>query len=284
MSELPLKQISEHVYWMRPGPPDRPSLCAIVGTQHVLMLDAAASADHANLFLDALKVANIVKPRYAVLTHWHWDHVFGAAVLNLPLIAHTLTAERLGVLAGYDWSDAALDQRVLVGEEIAFCADNIKLELPEPRKVEIALPDIIFRDSINFNLGGVTCHVQHVGGDHAHDSCVIHIQPDGVLFLGDCLYDAIYTPVRHYTKARLFPLLDVLYKFPASQYIEGHNPECLTRAEFETMTRKMRVAAALVDRFGTDEQALNAQPEVFRDGDLQDFVLALARGQQLNPK
>ncbi|MCC7446471.1 MAG: MBL fold metallo-hydrolase [Anaerolineae bacterium] len=278
MPETTLMQISDHVYWLSPGKPDRPSLCAVVGTQRSLLLDAGASAAHIRLLLDSLASVGVSLPHYVALTHWHWDHVFGAAMLGLPMIAHTLTADQVNVLATYDWSDAALDQRVSSGEEIAFCADNIKLELPEPRRVQIITPDIIFQDSLEFRLGDVTCHLQHVGGDHAADSCVAYIAPDRVLFLGDCLYDAIYAPTRHYTTRQLFPLLDKLRAFDAEQYVEGHNPTVMTRAEFIAMTDKMRQAGTLVEQIGPDEAVVLAQLDQPVDEDTAYFVKAFIAG------
>lgn len=43
MTKGTLSQISDHVYCMAPAKPDRPSLCAVVGTNDTLMLDAGAS-------------------------------------------------------------------------------------------------------------------------------------------------------------------------------------------------------------------------------------------------
>jgi glyoxylase-like metal-dependent hydrolase (beta-lactamase superfamily II) len=278
MPETTLTQISDHVYWMSPGKPDRPSLCAVVGTQYTLLLDAGASVAHTRLFLDALASAGVPRPRYVALTHWHWDHVFGAAAPGLPIMAHAATAAQLNVLATYDWSDAALDQRVGSGEEIVFCAGNIKLELPEPRSVQIITPDIIFHDSLEIRLGNVTCYLQHVGGDHAADSCVAYSAPDRVLFLGDCLYDAIYAPTRHYTIQRLFPLLDKLRAFNAEQYIEGHNPAVMTRTEFITMMDKMRTVGMLVEQIGPDESAVLAQLGQPVDEDTAYFVRAFIAG------
>ena len=272
------QKITDHVYWMTPDKPDRPSLAAVVGERYTLMLDAGASAAHARLFLDAL--AGIRAPRYLALTHWHWDHVFGAAEIGAPIIAHVETAERMGVLAGYDWSDEALDRRVATGDEIAFCADNIKLELPEPRHVEIATPEIIFRDVLDIDLGGVRCRLQHVGGDHARDSIVAFIEPDRVLFLGDALYDALYAPVRHYSTRRVFALLDKLDMFDADYYIEGHNPMVMDREAFEAYTGKMRAAGILVNKIGANERAVmaaaRAQPSF--DEEMEDLLRAFIAG------
>ncbi len=172
-----LTRISDHVYWLPPDKPDRPSLCAVVGAQHTLMLDAGASAAHARLLLDALADVSVAAPRYVALTHWHWDHIFGAAALGIPVIAGAATAQQISIQAAYTWDDAALDQRVAAGLEIADCARNIQLELPEPREVQIALPDIVYQDTLHINLGGVTCQLRHAGGDHAADSCVMYVEP-----------------------------------------------------------------------------------------------------------
>lgn len=280
MPETELTHITDHVYRMSPGKPDRPSLCAVVGTEHTLMLDAGASAAHVHLFLDALKAENVRLPRYVALSHWHWDHVFGAAELNLPLIAGSLTADGLQVLSGYEWGDAALDARVATGEEIIMCASDIKAELPEPRDVRIVLPEIVFEKSLDIHLGGgVTCHLQHVGGDHAPDAVVAYIAPDKVLFLGDCLYEAIYTPVRYYTPKRLFPLLDAVLGFDAELFVEGHNPDAMTRAELEALANKLRLAGTLVEQTGPDEAAVFKAAEAhLPDEDMESFLRAFIAG------
>ncbi|MBE2183399.1 MAG: MBL fold metallo-hydrolase [Anaerolineae bacterium] len=282
MPEPILQKLTNHIYWMPPAPPDRPSLCAVVGERFTLMLDAASSDAHARLFLDQLAQNGIASPRLIALTHWHWDHVFGAAEIGVPIIAHRLTAQELAIQAAYEWTDSTLDQRVLDGLEIAFCADNIKLELPEPRNVRIPLPNILLDDTLDIDLGGVTCHLRHVGGDHAADSVVAYIPEDRLLFLGDSLYDAVYTPVRHYTTARLFPLLNKLLAFEAQLYIEGHTDKMLTRAEIEAIAAKMRLAGDLIAELGTDEAAILAAARLRTgaepDEDMTYFVKGLIAG------
>jgi glyoxylase-like metal-dependent hydrolase (beta-lactamase superfamily II) len=285
MTEGGLQRIAEHVYWMPPGPPDRPSLCAVVGSEYTLMLDAGASDAHARLFLDALHVEGVRPPRYVALTHWHWDHIFGAAELNIPVIAHQMTAKEMAVQAGYGWTDAALDARVADGKEIAFCADNIKLELPEPRRVRILLPEIVFSDSLDIHLGDVTCHLQHVGGDHAADSCVIFVEPDEVLFLGDSLYDAIYAPTRYLTRKNLCPLLDNLLGFDATCAVEGHTPTVYSREAFKALAEKMKQIGTVVRQYGEDEAAVLAamhrQTGAAPDEDTVSLVQAFIAGRAM---
>jgi glyoxylase-like metal-dependent hydrolase (beta-lactamase superfamily II) len=86
-----MERISEHVWWMPPGPPDRPSLCAVVGERWTLALDAGASRTHTRELLGGLPQ----RPSAVVYTHSHWDHVFGGVEIGGLVIAHTLTAEKL---------------------------------------------------------------------------------------------------------------------------------------------------------------------------------------------
>lgn len=278
MIEL-VHRLSDRVYGMKAGPPDRPSLCAVVGVRRTLMLDAGASAEHARLFLDGLTAHGVRPPDWVVLTHWHWDHVFGAAEIGAPVVAHRLTADGLATMAGQTWDDAALDARVAAGTEIAFCADNIKLELPAPRVVRIRQPELIFDGDLDLDLGGVTCRVRHVGGDHAADACIVHVPEDRLLFLGDCLYDDIYAPSRHYTSAKALPLIETLRAFDAGIYVEGHNPVPLDRAGFDQLTTTMRRAAALAERYGGDMAAIRADHADFlADEDTAYYVQAFAAG------
>ncbi|MBI5957789.1 MAG: MBL fold metallo-hydrolase, partial [Chloroflexi bacterium] len=212
------------------------------------------------------------------------DHIFGAADLGVPVIAHTLTADRLAIMAGYDWSDAAVDERIKTGEEVIECARDIKIELPEPRHVTIAVPDLVFQTTLDVHLGGgVICHIQHVGGDHSADSSVIMIEPDKVLFLGDCLYEAsAYHPARYYTRKRLYPLLDTLVGFDPQYIVEGHTPEVMLRAEFGTLANQLRRAGKLVEQFGADEAAIRAaaQTETGQepDEDMREIISSFIIG------
>jgi glyoxylase-like metal-dependent hydrolase (beta-lactamase superfamily II) len=236
-----VQRISEHVYWLPPGPPDRPSLCAVAGTRRTLALDAGSSAAHARLFLEGLAAEDVASPSLVVFTHSHWDHVFGAAELQVPVIAHTLTAQTLRELAATDWSDEALDQRVAAGEVSAEHAANVKEELPSPREVRVASADIVFEDGLDFDLGGVTVRVPHVGGDHAADSCVMYVEPDRILFLGDSLYEA---PSGGYTSEQISRLGEQVLAFGAELFVEGHSETVLARAEIdEILSEASRTAA-----------------------------------------
>jgi glyoxylase-like metal-dependent hydrolase (beta-lactamase superfamily II) len=259
VSRHTFNRIAAHVYWLSPdGTTDRPTLGVIAGTRGTLVVDAGNSADHAETLLREIAGAGIAPPTFVALTHWHWDHVFGTATLDLPTFAHHETQRIVREIATLDWSDAALDERVAAGTEIAFCRDMIKAELPDRSGLTIRPPEIGFTHRVELDLGGVTCQLVHVGGDHAPDSVIVAVPQEQIVLLGDCIYPAIYCAERHYTTARLFPLLDQLLSFNAECYLAGHHLEPLSRAAMIEEATLLRSIGGLVERYGHDRDAILA--------------------------
>jgi glyoxylase-like metal-dependent hydrolase (beta-lactamase superfamily II) len=255
-----LYQISPHVHWLSPdSTTDRPVLGAISGERGTLLVDAGNSPAHAQTMLDALAARGVSEPIFLALTHWHWDHVFGAATVDLPTFAHHETARIVRAMADLDWSDAALDRRVADGIEIAFCRDMMKLELPDRSDLIIRPPEISFRTEVEIDLGGVTCQIIHVGGDHAHDASVVYIPQDKVLFLGDCVADDLYHGPRRCTTAALFPLLDRILAFDADFYLSGHSPDAQTRAQLAEEADLLKTIGRTVEETGPDRAAMLAK-------------------------
>jgi glyoxylase-like metal-dependent hydrolase (beta-lactamase superfamily II) len=266
-----LTKISEHVYWLPPGPPDRPSVCAVVGERRTLLLDAGSSRAHTGVVLDALAAEGAARPSAVAYTHSHWDHIFGGEELGGYVIAHASTARQLVELAARDWSDEGLDARVAAGLSSAGHAANVKEELPAPRAVEVVPADIVFEEGLDVELGGVTVRVRHVGGDHCAESCVMYVEPDSVLFLGDCLCDS---PAGALTAELALPLCDALLAFGAELTVEGHGDSVLSRDELESLIEKLRLAERAV-REGTPIEA--------PDEDTESFVQAFAAGRATTP-
>ena len=152
-----LNQLSRHVYWLPPDSrTDRPVLGVVSGSNATLLVDAGNSPAHANLLLAEITRLRLPPPAFLVLTHWHWDHIFGAHTLDLPTIASLETRRIVTQMAQLDWSDKALDRRVAEGSEIDFCRTMMKAELPDRSQLVIKPPEIGFTGQIELDLGGVT--------------------------------------------------------------------------------------------------------------------------------
>ena len=253
------QQISSHGYWLSPDhTTDRPTLGVIAGAHGTLVIDAGNSPAHVQVLLRAMTQHHLSPPTFAVLTHWHWDHVFGTSALDVPTLASQETARIVRVLAALNWSDAALDQRVADGTEIAFCRDMIKGEWPDRSQLVIRPPEIAFATDVTLDLGGVTCQLVHVGGDHAHDSTLVYIPEDKLLFLSDCIYDDLYHGPRRLTTPQLFPLLDRLLAYDVDYYLGGHDPEPLPRTRFAADAALLKTIGETVTTMAPDRTAILA--------------------------
>jgi glyoxylase-like metal-dependent hydrolase (beta-lactamase superfamily II) len=188
------------------------------------MLDAGSSRRHTREAIDGLPVA----PDVVVLTHSHWDHVFGAVEIGGLVIAERRTAQKLVEMSFRNWNDDAQVN------------DHIREELPAPRTVEIAPVDVLFQEQLDLDLGGVTVHVRHVESDHCPDACIAYVAQDNVLFLGDAL---CASPEGAMTREKAFPLFDLVLAYGAEHFVEGHHPAVTTQAEMKELIDKARAAA-----------------------------------------
>lgn len=273
MPDCVFEEISAHVDRYTPDDrTDRPALGAVRGERGTLVVEGGASVAHLGAFAAELSARGRPPVAGIVLTHWHWDHSFGSAAIDAPVIAHADTAAELAVQAAYDWSDEALAERVRDGREIAFCADHLRLELPDRTDLEIVLPSQTFTGRHSIDLGGVRADVVHVGGDHAADSCVVHVPGDDVLFLGDCLYQRLYAPEPMLTIAGVRALTDRVERFPVAVAVEGHDVAATDAAGFAARLAGLRRAADLVEADGRHAAALVAGDEDMDE--LVGFLLA----------
>ncbi|MEK7016585.1 MBL fold metallo-hydrolase [Bacillus sp. FSL R9-9410] len=270
-----IKKIGNAFWYMTPvSETDRPILGMVVGKEKTLMIDAGNSEAHAQLFLEMLKEQNISNPDFVALTHWHWDHIFGLPVLQNALsIAHSETKKEMNALVSYEWSDEALDARVKEGTEIEFCADCIKKEFSEQtRNIQIIPPSLTFQKQLELDLGDVTCVLEHVGGDHSHDSVVIYIKEEKILFLGDCIYADIFSAKRNYTTKRTFKLIQELEKFDAETYILSHGT-AINRDEFSQEIHLLKTVGTYTETHKGDEEKIKAAYKQELDRELNEDEL-----------
>ncbi|UDB46115.1 MBL fold metallo-hydrolase [Bacillus safensis] len=269
-----IKKIGQSFWYITPvSLTDRPILGMVAGTNKTLMIDAGNSEDHANYFIQKTLEHKSATPDMVVLTHWHWDHIFGLPALpDTVSIASAQTRKEMEKLVPFSWSDEAIDERVREGTEIEFCAKAIKEEYQGHRDIQVVLPDVTFDRRVEIDLGGVTCIVQHVGGDHAADSVIVYVKEEKILFLGDCIYPKMYAEKVHYTVKEILRLLDELEAFDADTYIPSHQRPW-TKKEFRQETDKLRMIAKFTDQCGGDKQKITKEYQHYVNRELKEDEL-----------
>lgn len=222
-----LNKVSERVYYMdyvQQG--DRPVLGLVVGDNCCLVIDGGNSKEHAEEFLSYVNKLDVPPLKYLLLTHWHWDHVWGIETMNLINIVHKDSNKKLDWMRELKWNDEAIHERVKTGEEIEFCEEHIKIEHPNnDRKIVIPKAHIIFDSNIEIDLGGVKVISEHICADHSSDCCLVNIPSEKVVFMGDAMYLDMYHGPWSYSREKLYPLLDKLKSYEGSYYIPAHHPK-----------------------------------------------------------
>jgi glyoxylase-like metal-dependent hydrolase (beta-lactamase superfamily II) len=263
-----IESIGNRFWYMTPvSETDRPILGMVAGNERTLMIDAGNSEAHANLFNDMLKEQGVDEPSFVVLTHWHWDHIFGLSALgNTVSISSKKTRNDIEKLLPLSWSNEALDQRVAEGTEIEFCANAIKQEFPDQRDITITLPEMTFEGEIEIDLGGITCIIKHVVGDHAEDSVVVYVKEEKILFLADSIYPDIFSAKDNYTVEGTRDLLRKIEVFDADTYILSHSG-IISKKEFQDQANLLRSIGDLTQKHGGDSKLMieEFRKEVNRD-------------------
>lgn len=219
-----LKKLTNRIYYMPNNrKTDRPVLGLICGDKYSLVVDSGNSPAHANDFFTDVCKLDISPVKFLVLTHWHWDHVFGIETMNLTTICHYKTKENLNKMRQLSWDDLSLDERVKKGEEIEFCSEMIKLEMPSRNNFKPANADISFKESLEIDLGGINCIIENIGGCHSEDSSLIYIPEEKTMFLGDSICEDIYSGEWSYERTKLISMVEKIKKYETINYVTSHN-------------------------------------------------------------
>ncbi len=236
---------------------DRPVLGAVRGTAGTLVVDAGASPAHLGAFAAELAARGRPPVVAIALTHWHWDHSFGSAALDVPVIASEATAAGVAVQAGYAWDEASIRRRVDAGLELAFSLPHLLAEYTEAERtgLGIVVPQVTFADRHAVDLGDVAVELVRVGGDHADDSVVAWVPDDRVLFLGDALYQCLWGDPEYLTLAGVRALLERLAPFDPAVALEGHDEDVADAAGYAARLAALRRACDLVEARGADAPA-----------------------------
>ena len=186
-----LLPIADHV-WLFPHDPDsakvQPSVGVVCSATQTVLIDAGNSPNHARRVLAALEKINAPPVSHIIYTHHHWDHVFGACAFDARVIGHQLCHDMLREDASKPWSHAFLDEQLAQHPERSISLTAMQNAVDNWEEFRIIVPEETFAERWMLPLDDITLEVEHVGGFHAVDSCVVRVKEAGVMFMGDSFY------------------------------------------------------------------------------------------------
>ncbi|WP_239000940.1 MBL fold metallo-hydrolase [Jiangella asiatica] len=186
----------------------------------------------------AVAAAGLPPVRRVVLTHHHWDHTWGAAAWEAPLVAHRLCARFMAAEALEPWSHDHLRRRIADNPLLGPSYRARGRAVDDFTDLTFVTPSTTFEDRLRVTEGGATVELVHVGGGHTPDSTVVRVPAAGVLFLGDCYYP----PPHHLRRPGDGPDLDLVASLVSDDiewYVESHDVP-RRRAEVEEALRAAR--------------------------------------------
>lgn len=250
---------------------DRPVLGVISGSKYSMIIDSGNSSKHAKEFLKELDQIDIAPVKYLVLTHHHWDHVSGIKEMNLITIAHEKTKEELDKMRELKWDDESLEEYSQNNIFSEFTVKCIKNEIEDRENFKIGEVDITYKDSLEIDLGGLTCMIRAIAGPHTEDSTMIYIPEEKTMFLGDSPYGRRYNTLYGYDKDKLFDMINIIESYSTENYILSHESLC-NRNEIIDFWNDLRVASEVVGDSKFDEEGISKFIDKFKRAPSSDEV------------
>lgn len=220
----------------------RPWLGAVATGEGTVLVDSGNGPVHAAALQGALQRIGAPPVMHILLTHHHWDHVFGnVAFPGAHIVAHEQTQQHLTVMAGEPWSEEYVASKADGFPRGRVVVELMQQAVPDWTAFRAVPADETFQNRYELDLGGCRFTMEHVGGQHEPDQCIIHVQPGNVLFVGDATYGR--GPKEQWDRAALDADLRGFFARGANWYVEGHRPPVRAKAFAERIERRGRSEA-----------------------------------------
>jgi glyoxylase-like metal-dependent hydrolase (beta-lactamase superfamily II) len=228
-----LVQLSDNI-WLWPHNPDPAAVQASVGIithgDECMLVDAGNGPALARQIKASLEEQGLPPVTRIVYTHHHWDHVYGACAFEAPAVAHAECRAILEQEAQKPWSSEYLREVIERSPKLETSYGARDRAIKDWSSFRIVLPETVFEEQLQIQLGQLTIELEHVGGRHASDSVVVRVPQARVIFIGDCYY---VPPLHLREPDDLTPSIDMLAALESEAYelyVESHD-DPFTRAE-----------------------------------------------------
>jgi cyclase len=239
-----LQKVADGVYaaLAKPRSPINCNAAVIVLDDAVLVVDTHSRPSSARALIAQIRTITDKPVRYAVNTHFHWDHVQGnhaypvAFPQQVTIIASEATRENLRTLGAARLKDqlastpgqiAGLEAQLAKATDAAAQArlkDEIAQQkdyLEEIKSLELTLPDVTFDKSLIIYRGDRRVVLLFLGRGHTSGDVVAWLPKERVVATGDLLHGWMPYMADGYP-SEWVATLDALDKLDFDTIIGGH--------------------------------------------------------------
>ncbi len=172
---IELRPVADGVFVARTQPLDV-NVTVVLGDDAALVIDTLSTEAQARALLDAIRSVTPL-PLTVVVTHFHFDHCFGTAVLaegGRPVWGHPYVATEL-TERGRHWQSRWYEQWTSTEPELAAGL----------AAATIHVPDQLVRETATLDLGGRRVTLTHPGRAHTAGDVFAYVPDVDVLVAGD---------------------------------------------------------------------------------------------------
>ena len=207
----------------------KPALGLICGEKYSLVVDGGQSEEHAKEFLREAYKLNIEPLKFLTVTHWHWDHISGSETMNLINVINYNTQDNMNKIKNLIKSGEEFNLDSL-GKVMYSTTSRLRDQVTNGLK--LLNGDIVFKEKVEVDLGGIKCVIENIGGDHSLDSNLVYVTGEKFMFLGDSIYRDLDKERKCYHIDIMKPLIEKIMKYDTDYYLTAHKP-VYTREEMK---------------------------------------------------
>ena len=191
---LPLKidQVPGKPIWYSTGNPGIPgkdnegntsNAGFVVTSGGVVVFDALGTPSLGWALLQQIRKVTDRAIRYAVLSHYHADHIYGLQAFRDHSDATIVAQERAGEYR---------DNEETADEKAGLRLDQRRAALSPwvDGNTRVVPPDITFKERMTISLGDRRLTLLYAGPAHSSSDIMMMVEPDGVLFAGDIVQNS----------------------------------------------------------------------------------------------
>lgn len=232
----------------------------VVTPEGVVVFDALGTPALARMLVERIRVITDQPIRKVVVSHYHADHIYGLQVFQ-DLGAEIVSAAGVEEYFTSGQADTRLQERRAT---LAPWIDATTRVVAPDRKVQ---------GQERFRLGGVDFTLTNLGAAHSDADLTMFVEPDGVLYSGDIIFEGRVPFVGDANTKNLLAVLDELGRVRVTALVPGHGPAARDPASAIALSRRYvayvreKMGAAVADMVpfeeayaATDWSAFSALP------------------------